>query len=521
MASHGIAAAAGSSGAVRTQPAGGFHLPSLIVALAGALLMAALSFNIWLPHDGTYMGTRLYELYFAALTEGRFDLPLRELRLEGHYAPDGTGYLYQGLGPLVTRVPFAPFVEFPTSWIAPLSIWFWAMAGNICCHRALNLAVSAAEIADATTRGAAQTLSALLIWLAGPAWILASNGSFYNEPIGMAYAMGGGLVLLFARVAFAGADMSRALVPMAILAGLTLHARPHLAVGYYAGICMIAVAVAWRGAMAEKRRAAMAITVLGIFGAVLLASNAMRFKDAAMTHGTFAQGEVQYGWVYLGGESADSERAQGFSRYGRFNARRILPNAVMYSAMPPPLGPLKQMRENMIDSYHAFSPAVRFVRVEDPEIGTFLLWPLVSLLALLGLAQRSLWRMPHAAGVVAVSAGALMLLSYGTITMRYHVDLWPLLLLPALFGVAPLARWFANAQQRQRGLAQAAVMAAVLLGVCMSMLAAGGHRNNFFEDSGVWTREFCLELIADKALSEARRQEMCAVTYEPGMADAR
>ena len=497
---------------------GNLHFPSLIIALFGAGLTLMLTLNLWLPHDGIYMGTRLYDLYFAALMDARFDLPLRELRLEGHYAPDGTGYLYHGLGPLITRLPFAPFVDFPTGWIAPLSIWLWSMAGNVCCHRAFALAISAAPIDQEKTRGAARILVALLVWMSGPAWILASNGSFYNEPISMAYATGSAIILLLARCAFGKADIARALVPLAVLAGLTLHARPHLAVGYYAGICIIAFFVAWRGSARARLGAGLAIAVLGMFGALLLVSNALRFQSPGMMHGGFDSGDVQYGWAYLGGETADSDRAKGFSRYGQFNTGRILPSAMMYGITPPPVGPFKQLRKDMEDVFRGLSPAARFMRVEDPQIGTLLLWPLLTMLMLLGLAQRSLWRMPQGAGMLAVLTGSLLLLSYGTITLRYHVDLWPLLMLPAIFGVAPMARYFSGPHGRTKALARILLMFAVVLGVSMSMLAAIGHGNNFVEDRGIWTREFCLQLIADKGFSEARQEEMCAVSYEPGMA---
>jgi len=499
----------------------GLHLPSLLIALFGAFGSLMLSFNLWLPHDdGTYMGTRLYDLYFAALTHGHFDLPLRELRLEGHYAPDGTGYLYHGLGPLITRLPIAPFVQFPTGWLAALSIWLWSMAGNICCHRAFNLAVAAAPIEEGKTRGAAQTLVSVLVWMSGPAWILTSNGSFYNEPIGMAYAAGSAIILLLARCAFGKGDLARSLVPLAVLAGLTLHARPHLAVGYYAGTCMIAAFVAWRGTTRARLRAVLAVAVLGLFGALLLASNALRFHNASMMHGTFNGGDVQYGWVYLGGESADSDRARNFERYGQFNVRRILPDAIMYTVTPPPIGPLKPLRDDLEDAFREMSPTVKFSRFEDPEIGIVFLWPLMTILMVLGLAQRSLWRMPQAAGMLAVSTGSLLLLSYATITIRYHVDLWPLLMLPALFGVAPIARYLGGSHGRAKAWALMSLMAAVALGVSMSLLAAGGHRNNFFEAKGLWTRDFCMQRIADKGFTQARREELCAVSYEPGMADA-
>ncbi|MDG2002486.1 MAG: hypothetical protein P8J20_04070 [Novosphingobium sp.] len=477
--------------------------------------MAALTLNLWLPYDGIYMGTRLYDLHFVALLEGRFDLPLRELRLEGHYAPDGTGYLYHGLGPLITRLPFALFVEFPTGWLTPISIWFWAMVGNICCHRAFLLALAASPVECEKTRDSARMVIAVVIWMSGPAWLLASNGAIFSEPVAMAYALGSGIVLLLARCAFAGADMAKALVPLAIFAGLTVHARPHLAVGYYAGVCMIAAFVVWRGSARVRIRAGAAMAILGLCGVLLLVSNMARFNAPGAMHGSFDGSEVQYGWVYLGGETADSDRAKGFSRYGQFNARRILPSAMVYTTMPPPIGPIKQLSEGMETAFHKWDPATSFVRLEDPQVGTLLLWPVIMLLMVLGLAQRSLWRMPQAAGMFAVGAGSALLLSYGTITLRYHVDLWLLFLLPALFGVAPMLRFFAGPKHRLKNLAQFGLAGALVFGVSMSMLAAGGARQNFIEEPGLWTREFCLKLIADKGYAEARAEQICAVNYEP------
>ena len=171
----------------------------------------------------------------------------------------------------------------------------------------------------------------------------------------------------------------------------------------------------------------------------------------------------------------------------------------------------------MEEVFRASSPTVSFMRIEDPEIGILFLWPLMTFLAFLGLTRRSLWRMPQAAGMLAVSLGSAMLLSYATITLRYHVDLWPLLMFPALFGVAPLARYIAGTSGWPRTSAKFALLGVAVLGASMTLLAAAGHRKNFIEDSGVWTREFCLRLIADKDLSRARREQVCAVTYEPGM----
>src|SRR5690606_7533713 len=127
-------------------------------------------------------------------------------------------------------------------------------------------------------------------------------------------------LLLLAMTVFRSLPVARALLPLAVLAGLTLHARPHLAVGYYAGVCLLALWVTVRGDPGARARAAGAMVVLALFGGILLASNALRFKDVAVMHGTFGDSDVQYGMVYWGAEPADGWRARGFREHGQFNA---------------------------------------------------------------------------------------------------------------------------------------------------------------------------------------------------------
>jgi hypothetical protein len=98
----------------------------VIIAMLGAVFMVAISANLILAHPDPYIGAHLYDLYAKALGEGRFNLLARELRYESHFAPDGTSYLYYGLGSVLTRLPFLPFVDMPTTWISALSIWFYS-----------------------------------------------------------------------------------------------------------------------------------------------------------------------------------------------------------------------------------------------------------------------------------------------------------------------------------------------------------------------------------------------------------
>lgn len=81
---------------------------------------------------------------------------------------------------------------------------------------------------------------AVLVWFCAPGLLLTANGLLFVEPVAMAYALGGGIILIIARIEFGKIEPAKALVPLALLAGLVVHARPHLAVGYYAGVVLLA-----------------------------------------------------------------------------------------------------------------------------------------------------------------------------------------------------------------------------------------------------------------------------------------
>lgn len=481
--------------------------------------MAALAFGLWSPPAYPYIGSQLYDFYAEALLSGRFDMPLRELRYEGHFAPDGTGYLYHGLGPLLTRLPFLPFVDLPTRWLAPLTIWLWAVAGTACYHRAFAFALGGAEAKGTTGALVRHGLLALAVWFGSPGMFLAANGSVFYEPVAMAYGLGGGFLLLLAMTVFRSLPVARALLPLAVLAGLTLHARPHLAVGYYAGVCLLALWLVRRGDPGARARAAGAMIVLALFGGILLGSNALRFKDVAVMHGTFGDSDVQYGMVYWGAEPADGWRARGFREHGQFNALRVLPNAMVY-VLSPPSGDLTQGAIRALHEAHrANAASIGLVRIEHPRGGALFLWPAWLVLMAVGLFQRSLWRMPGLAGAVAVAAGALLLLSYATITLRYHADLWPLVAFPALFGIGPLSRWI-SAPGHWRLVSRALFVGLLLAGVAVTTLIAARSRPVLIQKAGTlsapWSDGQCLALTSRKGFSPERGRELCGIAREAG-----
>lgn len=418
------------------------HRLALIIALVGAVVMALLAFGLLLPPEYPFFGSRLYDLYAQALSQGRFDLPAPELRFEGHYKPDGTGYLYHGAGPVITRLPFLPFLDMPTVWLAPLSIWFWSVAGNILYHRSMLLALEHSEFATAGVPGPVYLLLSLLIWFGSPGLLLVASGTVYYEPIAMAYGLCGGFVYLIVKLGLGGVALERVLLPLALLGGLTVHARPHLAVGLYLGVCLLAAFAFFVVATSRARIAAFAaVLVLGLSGGGLLAMNALRFGDVATMHGSFSKSDLQYGKVFWGFEEADSKRARTFEEHGRFNAGRILPNAALYVATPPELPGLERFFEAISEIHGSAVGPFGYSRIERPWVGTAFLWPLWSIMMIVGLAGRAIWRMPAVAGLVGVATGSALLLAYSTITLRYHIDLWPLIALSAAFGIGPLCGW--------------------------------------------------------------------------------
>jgi hypothetical protein len=483
---------------------------AIAIAMAGAMLMGAIASGYLYPVPHHFVGYHLYDLYAQALfVEGRWDLPMRDLKLEGHFSADGTGYLYYGLLPLVTRLLVMPFVEFPTTWVSAFSMWFWAVLGTAAWHRAFWLAMAHGAGGQERIGGWASALLACAIWFAGPGLLLTASAAVFDEPIAGAFATTGGFALVLAHVAFGKLAIARAIVPMAVLAGLTVHARPHIAVGLYLAVCLIALALVRRGGWQAWRNTTLAMAILGAFGLALIAVNAVRFGDPTTVHGGFADEQVQYSSIFWGIEGKDSQRAVAFTEHGQFNLSRIVPNALVYFGSPPSdMGYNRAI--NALEALHvSLLKRGDSTTISDPKVGTLFLWPAWTLLMLVGLFQRDAWRTPGAAGIAGVGASAVLLLSYMTITLRYHIDLWPLLALPALFGLAAVVRKVAAEPKRERGW-RLALLVLATLGLFVTLQKTVHLRAMNGDPYGMWSREYCLELAAGKGFAAARAQQICA-----------
>ncbi|TFL18089.1 hypothetical protein [Jannaschia formosa] len=504
--------APGRAAAAASPRRAGLRDISPAIWIAGATWLALVAWGFALRMPTPFHGYEIYDFYYAAILDGRLDLPPRTLRFEGHYAADGTGYLYHGAVPLLTRFAFGWAWPFERLSMSGPSIWLWAVVGTAGYQGAL---VGLARRAGvwATRRRAVLAVCAGL-WLAGPGVILVANQSFYHEPIAFAFAATGLFV-----AAWVGVAQGRLApgVGVAILAGLAatvVHARPNLAIGLYAAVGLAVLWGVWRHRAGFLAPAALAGLLLGAGGLGFLALNEARFGSATQFDGSFTESGRIYGAVFWGHEQADSERARAAEEHGRFNLRRVLPNLMLYAVdLPPQAGAAS---EALRETHRGLTePVVGQVRIERPRVGMVFLWPLWILLA--GAGLMALRRDPAmAALVVGLALSAGLMLSYMTVTMRYRVDLWPLIGVLAILGTVRLLRDPPGLGTRW---AVPVLLAAGLLG----SLGAGWRYSWQFQDSAdsaffaPWSYETCAEIVRTAGFPEAELPRLCR---EPSMGGA-
>ncbi len=476
----------------------------LVSALVGVALYAVWVFGLLQAGDVRNFGWSLYDEAFLAMLEGRLDLPARVLRYEGHFTPEGVGYLYHGFAPLLTRVLAYPFVDPATTPLGFFSIWFWGTLGTLAYHRAFFLAV--APMFAASGRGAAVwiALLAAAVWIGGAGLVVVSNISLYHEPIAVAYACAGGVILLWVLAVTGRMTFRTALIWMAVLAALAVHARPNIAVGLYLVVCIGLFRLADKGRLATWVRAGLVLAILGAGGLSYLGANAYRAGAAGSAHGTFAEGPLQYGTTYWGYEDPQSPRAAAFVEHGRFNLQRVLPNAAFYVFEPPAvLAPhASQAARNLHGSVTGDS--LGFVRIEGPGGGIAALW-LVWFLAAAASpgAGRRAWSM-MTVPIIGFGASAILTTAYGTITLRYHIDLWPLLAVLSIIWLLGRSQRFASDVAKTKS--QVRIIAIVImLGGVLNLGTANGYRLYFMERAGavteIWPFAFCSEQAARKGFS--------------------
>jgi len=509
----------------RGETAGGAAAISVAIAALGAALYGWISLGVLARADPPGFGMDIYDQAWLALVEGRLDLPARVLRFEGHYAPDGTGYLYHGLAPLLTRALAAPFVDIGAVSLAPVSIWLWAVVGTAFAHAAFLAAAGpafAAAPGQARSRGAGTLWAGVLaatLWVGGPGLMLASNVALYHEPVAVAFGLVGISLWLWSRVWETGRVGPWVLAGLALCAALMVHARPHLAIALYAAMGLALAQALWQGGARAAGPALVALALLGAGGGSYLGLNAARFGGATTAHGSFAGEGVIYGTVFWGREDPDGTRAQSFRDHGRFNAARIPFNAPVYLAAPPqPLWGYFDWHSDLSARHRAATQdRVGFIRIEYPDAGTLWIWTGWTLAAALSLgAGGAAWRR-WAGPAVAAAIAAGLIFAYPTITLRYRIDLWLALAPLAFLGLATLAPWLAR--RRAVSLGTAAVIALCAVGVSFNLRVAEVYRNGFLERPGghfgVWSEARCRAIAAGRDFAPRQVDVICRPPLPP------
>lgn len=487
-----------------------------ICAALGALLYALWAFGVIMPQPYPYFGTDIYNAYFYRLLEGRFDLPLRMLALEGHYSADGTGILYHGIAPLLTRLVLHPFVALNTFPTAAFSVWLWAVVGTAFYHLAVFQVIRkyAGQISLRWVM-----LTALAVWICSPGFLLSINPVLYHEPISIAYAAMAIAVYLMIRCALFGMAWRYAVIPAALLAGVLLHARPHLAVGLYAGVVMMIALALWGDARRAWAPALVSIVILGLVGLSFLQFNTARFGSATAAHGQIATADkgspVQYGPVFLDENSAISERLLVFSEHGRFHPWRVLPNTALYLFDFPPTsadpsgGPIATLHRKVTEGVSGYG------FIEAPRFGMLFMWPAWIVVMVAGLGAGR----PRISGnfravplLVTTGIAAALMLAYPTVAFRYRFDVWPFVMALCLLSLPGLIRRFGpGLVQNTRAFLLSLLV--VLFGVAISTVIAVPYKQSYQKAPGrnyaPWDAGMCLARLAGKDFSPARLEELC------------
>lgn len=499
--------------------------PALAIAIMGSILYACLAFGVIFDPPYPHFGSDLYNAYYYRLIDGRFDLPLRMLRIEGHYTADGVGIMYHGIAPLLTRVLLDPFValnSFPT---ASFSIWLWAVTGTGFYHLSV-FQVMRKYAGDRSDYPVVlwTVLAGVAAWLCAPGLFLSANAVLYHEPISIAYAAMAIAVFIMLRCALFGMPVRRALVPLALLAVVLIHSRPHLAVGLYAGIVLLIVLAIWRRSEGVKLSAVISLAILGLAALSYLQLNTLRFGSATAVHGGLedtAAGEVvQFGPVYFGTDYATTGRGVAFREHGSFHPWRIVPNFVVYAFDHPSIA-------LQVDAAHlaVTEQWSGWGKIENPRFGMFFVWTFWFLAMCASLfAARPRFAGGIAALPLLATTGitAIMMLSYVTLAYRYRFELWPFMMALTLLGFPGLMNRFGTqllASPRVRMLC----IFAIILGISSSGSVLFTHLFSYSTAPGgkyaEWSVAECEAMIAHHNYTQERLDVLC-VDPETVFADA-
>ena len=383
----------------------------------GALLYAGMLWLAGVWTTGPHIGGFLYNYYYLGLVDGSLSVPAQIAGLEGFYDAEGRAYMYHGVGPLITRALAWPFVDLTAVDLRVPTIWLFATLGSAAFYAA---ALSFTQGVRPDGRGPG-LLIWLMVWGLAPGFILAANGSFYHEPMAFAFAMAGAGVLCLWRLVESDFRGWPWLIGLAVAGALAVHGRPHVAVGLYLAAVLVSLAMLWRLRARALVPVGLAMGLLLISGLAYLQLNALKFGSATEITGTVSDASARtvYGFLYWGWEPPDHPRFASQETHGDFMAGRILPNLFFYG--------VSMGGEETDGLYRRMTADMGHIRIESPVIGFGLFWLTWCILAVMSAVRRGGPRAFLWLGLAATLPGALVMLAYTTITMRYRIEVWPVL----------------------------------------------------------------------------------------------
>lgn len=457
-----------------------------------------------------FFGALIYDAFYSNILSGRLDLPPRLLGYEGHYTPDGTGYLYHGFGPLLTRFAFGWFWPFDVMSMSSFSILLWTVIGTYYYQRALiDLAEESGSLDHPFARGMT-LMFAIALWACGPAIILVANQALFHETIALAYGVCGVFIAVWVRYFCRNTHPILVFALLALMAAITVFARPNVAVGLYVAVTGLACWCFIREGRALLVPSLVAGFILGSGGLLYLGLNEIKFGDAGTVHGSYEESDLQYGFAFWNAESPDSDRARAFIEHGRFNALRIVPNAGLYVLDLPTVMSVRGPSDFAIDVFRgATENRLGYIRVERPRVGMALLWTAWIFLALFGLLKLRQPTFLILAG--GLFASVLLTLSYGTITLRYRVDMWPFIAVMAFLGATWLFPRLTLMRRRAARYLAPLIVLMLASNFAMSTAAAVLYAEVFREEApfAIWTKQECISLAEATSIPEERFEVVC------------
>ena len=465
-----------------------------LVAGLGATLYLVVAFGMSSVVGTERFGTFIYNYYFLALLEGRFDVPIRIATLEGHYDAAGRAFIYHGLAPLITRALAWPFVDLTEVSLAPLTIGLAAVGGTAVYHFVFVQIIEKFASGNTALQISAGLLLGIMIWFVSPGLLLVANDGLYGEPIAIAYLFVACFLGLLAQPVLFDKPIGSVLLPMALFAGLCVHARPHLAIGLYVAVCLLGLVVLWQKGWCALPSVAGAITVLALLGACLLAFNYLRFGDILQTQGAPGTG-VEYGHVYWGVWSRGPPTERTLVQLGSFHLYRVVPHLMLY-LFDLPFGPMSDALER---AFRYMTSSFGSGRIRGPRVGMVYLWLPWFVLAIAGLGGVTA-RLRHAwAPLLATAVGSLLMASYVTSTFRYRFDLWPFLV---VLGLLALPRVLLKLKARQHAFPIVLFGLALALVPSLFMMSLTGYVYAFnhvpVSIYSRWSYETCAEMVTSK-----------------------